>query len=474
MRFLLGKVTEIKNEKGVFVTAGREKKKKKGLVLLVLILAILVIAAVWVFPRLEKEAPTVTFEGLKTAVGDSSEFSVKVSDHKSGLKRVSVTLLADGKDHVLAEYADTGTREAAVHEKVFDIALTPKKMGVPDGKALVRVLARDYSWRHFLKGNQIYIEKEVAIDTHKPEVEVLSRQHYINQGGAGVVVYRIFEPDVTHGVMVGDDFFPGYAGQFADNNICLAFFAVAQDQPADTSLLVSVTDQAGNVTRAGFYHLIKNKSFAKDRITISDTFLNAKMPEFDVPGDVARPIDKFKIINSDMRARNNATIRSLCGQSDNRMYWQGAFLRFPNSAPRAGFADHRSYVYNGQIIGQAVHMGIDLASTANSPVPAANAGRIAFTGSIGIYGRTVIIDHGLGLFSLYSHLSHIAVSESQMVEKGEIIGRSGMTGLAGGDHLHYGMLIHDTFVNPIEWWDASWIANNVSARFEAFQQALTE
>ena len=119
-------------------------------------------------------------------------------------------------------------------------------------------------------------------------------------------------------------------------------------------------------------------------------------------------------------------------------------------------------------------MGIDLASTANSPVPAANAGRIAFTGSIGIYGRTVIIDHGLGLFSLYSHLSHIAVSESQMVEKGEIIGRSGMTGLAGGDHLHYGMLIHDTFVNPIEWWDASWIANNVSARFEAFQQALTE
>ena len=474
MMFLLGKVTKIKNVKGVFVTAGREKKKKRGWILLALILAIFVIAAAWVFPRLEKEAPAITFSGLKTALGDLSDFSVNVSDQKSGLKSVSVTLLADGQDHILAEYTDTGKRESAVHDKQFDISLAPKKLGVPDGKALIRVLARDYSWRGFFKGNRTYIEKEVTIDTQKPEVEVLSRQHYINQGGAGLVIYRIFEPGLVHGVMVGDDFFPGYAGQFADKNICLAFFAVAYDQPTDTSLLVSVTDPAGNTTRAGFYHLIRDKSFAKDKITISDNFLNAKMPEFDVPGDTGRPIDKFKIINSDMRARNNATIRSLCGQSDSKKYWQGAFLRFPNSAPRAGFADHRSYIYNGQVIGHAVHLGIDLASTANSPVPAANAGRIAFTGNIGIYGRTVIIDHGLGLFSLYSHLSHIAVTDSQMVAKGDIIGRSGMTGLAGGDHLHYGMLIHDTFVNPIEWWDASWITNNITARFDAVDQSLTE
>lgn len=474
MGVLLGKVTKIEDEKGAYVTAGREKKKRKGWVLLVLLLVIIVIAAAWIFPRLEKEPPRVTFDGLKAALGDLSEFSVSASDRKSGLKHVAVTLLADGKDHALAEYVDTGEGQTTVKTKQFDIRLEPKKMGIPDGKALVRVLARDYSWRNLLKGNRTYVEKEVIIDTQKPEVEVLSRQHYINQGGAGLVVYRVFEPGVTHGVMVDDDFFPGYAGQFADKNICLAFFAVAYDKPTDTSLLVSVTDQAGNTTRTGFYHLIKEKTFAKDQITISDNFLNAKMPEFDVPGDAARPIDKFKIINSEMRARNNETIKSQCHQSDQRQYWQGVFLRFPNSAPRAGFADHRDYVYNGQVIGHAVHLGIDLASTANSPVPAANAGRIAFTGSIGIYGRTVIIDHGLGLFSLYSHLSHIAVTESQLVEKGEIIGRSGMTGLAGGDHLHYGMLIHDTFVNPIEWWDASWIANNVTSRVDSIQQALTD
>ncbi len=455
------------------MTAGRVKKKT-GRILLILILMIVVIVAVWSFPRLEKEAPTIVFDGLTPAMGVLSEFSVRVADQKSGLKNVSVTLLADGKDHVLADFTGAGAGAQAVRSRQFDIRLEPKKMGVPDGKVLLRVLAQDYSWTGFLKGNRTYLEREVVIDTEKPEVEVLSRQHYINQGGAGLVIYRIFEPDMVHGVMVGDHFFPGYAGQFADKNICLAFFAVAYDQPADTRLLVSVTDQAGNTARAGFYYLIKAKSFAKDRITIPDSFLNAKMPEFDVSQAGAQGIDKFKMINSKMRASNNETIRSLCRRSDNRKYWQGTFMRFPNAAPRAGFADRRSYVYKGKVIDHAVHMGVDLASTANSPVPAANAGRIAFTGSIGIYGRTVIIDHGLGLFSLYSHLSHIAVTDGQVVEKGDIIGRSGMTGLAGGDHLHFGMLINETFVNPIEWWDASWINNNISARFDLIQQAMTD
>ncbi len=451
------------------------KKKKAGRFLLVLLTgAAVVLAACWFFPRLENEAPAVTITGLKPSIGAFSKFSVTVSDSRSGLKSVSVTLLADGKDHVLADYSDTGPKNQSVKSRQFDISLNPEKMGIPDGKAMIRLLARDYSWRGLLKGNQTYLEKEVIIDTKKPEVEVLSRQHYINQGGTGLVVYRIFEPETNHGVLVGEKFFPGYAGQFKDENICLAFFAVAFDQTVDTSLMVSVSDQAGNTTRAGFYHLINPRSFSDDHINISDTFLNMKMPEFEAPGAGDRPVEKFMAVNSDLRARNNETIRSICRQSDRRLHWRGAFLRFPNSATKAGFADRRTYKYKGQTIGRAVHLGIDLASTANSPVPAANAGRVAFTGSIGIYGRTVIIDHGLGLFSLYSHLSHIAVAEDQFVEKGEIIGRSGMTGLAGGDHLHYGMLVHDTFVNPIEWWDASWITNNINIRMDMIQQALTE
>ncbi len=446
-----------------------KKRRFVRFLALLLLVIVVVIAVRWVFPRMEKKPPVVTFSGLKTDLGILSEFSVTVSDQQSGLRSVSLTLLANGKDHVLAEYTDPGPPDRAARTKQFKITLAPEKMGISDGGAILRILARDYSWRDFFKGNRTYLEKTVTIDTKKPEVEVLSRQHYIYQGGAGLVVYRVFEPDTVHGVLVGDTFFPGYAGLFEDKNVCLGFYAVAYDQPADTSLMVRVSDAAGNTARAGFYHLIKEKSFNSDRIVISDGFLNAKMPEFDVPVAADRPIDKFNWINTEMRAENNKIIRSHCRHSDGRLYWQGAFVRFPNSAPRAGFADHRTYVYKGQTIGRAVHMGIDLASTANSPVPAANAGRVAFTGSIGIYGRTVIIDHGLGLFSLYSHLSHIAVTEGQIVEKGGTIARSGMTGLAGGDHLHYAMIVHDVFVNPIEWWDDSWIENNIMSKLNAFQ-----
>ena len=149
------------------------------------------------------------------------------------------------------------------------------------------------------------------------------------------------------------------------------------------------------------------------------------------------------------------------------MHWKGAFLRLPKSANRARFADHRIYRYNGREVDEQDHLGVDLASVAHSPVPAANEGKIVFAGRIGIYGNTIIIDHGFGIFSMYAHLNRMDVQTGQMVEKGTIMGRTGMSGLAGGDHLHFSMLVHHTFVNPVEWWDPMWIKNNITSKIEA-------
>jgi murein DD-endopeptidase MepM/ murein hydrolase activator NlpD len=97
---------------------------------------------------------------------------------------------------------------------------------------------------------------------------------------------------------------------------------------------------------------------------------------------------------------------------------------------------------------------------------------VVFGGNLGIYGSTVIVDHGLGLFSMYSHLSYIAVKPGDQVSKGDNIGRTGSTGLAGGDHLHFSMLVNDTFVNPVEWWDEKWIENNVMSKIEEVKTTL--
>ncbi|MCK5419040.1 MAG: M23 family metallopeptidase, partial [Desulfobacterales bacterium] len=125
----------------------------------------------------------------------------------------------------------------------------------------------------------------------------------------------------------------------------------------------------------------------------------------------------------------------------------------------------------GKIIDRQVHLGIDLASVKHAPVPAANSGVVIFSGPLGIYGKTILIDHGFGLFSMYAHLNRSDVGKGQQVSKGDTLGRTGSTGLAGGDHLHFSMLVHNTFVNPVEWWDAAWIKNNILSKIEAVPSA---
>jgi murein DD-endopeptidase MepM/ murein hydrolase activator NlpD len=128
----------------------------------------------------------------------------------------------------------------------------------------------------------------------------------------------------------------------------------------------------------------------------------------------------------------------------------------------SNFAETRTYLYRGRPVDTQVHVGFDLASTKQSPVPAANAGQVAFAGPLTIYGNTVILDHGLGLQTLYAHLSTLAIKEGDAVTKGQELGRSGTTGLAVGDHLHFEVLVSGTSVTPIEWWDGRWIRDRVN------------
>ncbi|MDX9818596.1 MAG: M23 family metallopeptidase, partial [Desulfococcus multivorans] len=232
---------------------------------------------------------------------------------------------------------------------------------------------------------------------------------------------------------------------------------------------ISAADRAGNISKAGFYHHIRSKTFKTDLIQLSDNFLAQKMPEFDdslFKTPPTSPVDKFLAINREIRSANAQEFQRLSSISDGTIRWDNAFLRLPNAARKASFADHRDYRYQGETIDRQVHLGIDLASLAHAPVPAGNTGKVVFAGPIGIYGETVVIDHGIGLFSTYSHMNSIQVQPNQMVNRGDIIGTTGTTGLAGGDHLHYGMLVGGVFVNPVEWWDPEWIRNNITLRID--------
>jgi murein DD-endopeptidase MepM/ murein hydrolase activator NlpD len=92
---------------------------------------------------------------------------------------------------------------------------------------------------------------------------------------------------------------------------------------------------------------------------------------------------------------------------------------------------------------------------------------VAFVGDLGIYGNTAIIDHGLGLFTLYSHLSSVEVKVGEPIKKSQIIAKTGETGLAAGDHLHFGVYLNGVAVLPIEWWDEKWLRDNVYPKLES-------
>ena len=363
--------------------------------LFILIIVVVLPAGVFLFQRLEGEVPSVTIVPAIVSIGKSQPVKVIFSDLKSGLRSIRIALTKDGKEKILYEkefpLSGFGLKGDADKQDV-ELIIESEKLGFSDGRAVLQISVRDHSWRNWWHGNGNDIEKPVMIDSRPPEIDVLTRMHNINQGGAGLVIYKLSETCPDTGVMVGDHFYPAHAGYFDDADIYMALFALDYQQGAGTKMFIKATDRAGNSAQTGFPHYIRKKVFRKDVLPVSDHFLDWKMPEFKVDSSGGKPLtnlEKYLYVNKELRKANYEVLAGLCKETDNTLYWQGAFLRLPNSARRAGFADYREYQYNGQKIDRQVHMGIDLASVQQADVPASNAGKVVFADSLGIYGKTV-------------------------------------------------------------------------------------
>lgn len=445
---------------------GRGKKLRYWL-FFILLLSIFVPAIGFLVPRLEGESPRIDLKLDSPYIRAKSEIPVQVADMKSGIRSFRAVLVRDGKEIVLKEANYQG--QATQHHADFTLEINAKQLELPQGKVVLRIKTADSSWRRWLHGNVSYVDKELYVDTSIPRITVLSRQHNVSRGGAGLVVYRLSEPCARQGVRAGNEFYPGHSGYFDDPSTYLAFFALRHDQGPGTDLHLEAADAAGNVSKAGFYHYIRDKQFKSDTLSISDSFLGMILPNFQLDTDVkpdATPVEQFLYINNKLRKNNDTTILSNGRHTNAKLYWEGPFLRLPNSAPRAAYADHRIYKYNNEVVDQQYHLGIDLASVQQAPIPAANNGRVAFIGQVGIYGIATVIDHGFGIFSVYGHMSRTTVNVGDMIRKGDVIGYSGSTGLAAGDHLHYSVFIDHVFVNPVEWWDSDWIKNNITMKLD--------
>jgi peptidase M23-like protein len=446
------------------------------LISFLVILALIVGAGAWFWAG-RMPGPTLDLKQPDKFVGMGTTLELRAESPDGQFSSLDVTVEQNGKRwpvYTLEQRQPAGADSA--HE-IFVMRPVGKR-AIPElqnGAARITVTASRpvvYGIRKVTSS----VTRDVQVRLDPPRVEVLSTFHYVNLGGSEFVVYRATPADVESGVRVGDVEYRGYpasgVGITADPATRVAFFGLLWNQDRNVPMTVFARDVAGNMATSPLDHMVFPKVYQKSRIEIDDKFIGRVVPAI-AAGSPNEKIDTsdllagFLQINRDLRKKNNQYLIDLSKKSTPDLQFRDEFQQLGNSQVEAKFADTRTYVYKGKEVDQQVHLGFDLAVTANVPIVASQKGIVVHASDLGIYGNCVVIDHGMGVQSLYGHLSSFAVKVGDTVQKGQVIGRSGMTGLAGGDHLHFTMLVGGQQVTPVDWWSRQWMQDRVLRKIMA-------
>jgi murein DD-endopeptidase MepM/ murein hydrolase activator NlpD len=402
----------------------------------------------------------VEFEPVPRYVGARTPITLVLRAARGGVQSVDIRLNQGGTRVNVAQQAFP-TPDA--NEQRVQLVVQGGQLGLREGAANLEVRARDGFWRPIRVDDRMIANVPVTIDFTPPTLEVLASTRYLSRGGGALVALRA-KGAARVGVNVGDLFFSGFPAGAPDTGLHAVLYALPWNLPPNSPVTATAQDEAGNAVSRALAVDIRPRRFPMDTIEVGEQFLASKMPELlpergQIPPD--QLLQAFLVVNRDKRKEGEEMKRKLAQKSKPAPLFEGAFLQPRNTKVFSNFAETRTYRYKGQDVDTQVHMGYDLASLKNSPIPAANAGVVVYAAPLNIYGNTVVVDHGWGLQTLYGHLSSIEVKEGDQVKKGQALGRSGASGLALGDHLHFEVLIHGVSVTPVEWWDGKWIRDHV-------------
>lgn len=418
------------------------------------------------------DAPELTLDVSLAAIGPSTPLKVSARAPKRGLSTLVVQVRQGEESRILYQNSYVPQPSWAFWGPKTDevsVGVTLKKTDLPamrEPMATIEVIARGAGTPLFSAPTSS-IAKTLEVRLRPPRLAVLSENVFVAQGGCEVVVYAVSDTAQRHGVSAGKYFFPGYPLGGSDGKDYFSLFAVPYDMDTASEVKLVAEDDVGNVATTPFIDRFTARPFKSDTIRVTDKFMEtvvprilAKTPELE---DRQNLVDNYVAINSELREQNAKTLVALAEKTKSAFYWKESFKQMPAKVVSA-FADRRTYTYQGKNIDQQDHLGFDLASVRKAPVPAANRGKVIFADYLGIYGNTIVIDHGYGLQSLYAHLSSIDVEVDEVVERAKTIGRTGATGLALGDHLHFTLMLQGLPVTPLEWWDEHWIHDRLALK----------
>ncbi len=406
----------------------------------------------------------ITLDPEVKIIGFSTPVHIHMENQHT-LRSIIVALEQDGKSSTLHTASEPSHyfifRNGQTHPSDLNLKLGKEKTpALHDGKARLIVTAVSNDFR----GESVTKSFDFDVMTTPPRVEADGEQHYINQGGSEMATFTPGGAFTEAGVRVGDRTFrsyplPDHPGQY------FSLFAFSWNLPVDTPVSVYASNPSGAIAKTSFWYKIFPKKFRTSTIPLESMNIERIVGQIDTQNKLqGTTVERFVKINNEMRKTNNQTLADLRLKSEPKFLWTGAFLPMVDSTVESRFADDRIYTWEGKKVDEQTHLGFDLAKLAHSPIPASNDGKVLWAEDLGIYGNCIVIDHGYGLLSVYGHLSEFLVKKGDEVKKAQVIGKTGSTGLAGGDHLHFTMMLDGVQINPVEWWDPHWVKDRILSK----------
>jgi len=451
---------------------GRQRQSSGSLWIVILIALIGAGAYIYTSASFERNAPSV--ESANSIYWNRKDpLKIKLSD-VSALKSYTVKIRDDKNEIVVANEMILET----IHEKIVEIKYPKKAVNgvLLDPRATklqITFTATDKSNWNFFQGNTVKKLINVHVDYKRPDINILSNSYSITKGGSALVVFQVKDTALkSFAVEAGGRTFKAQPYKKE------GYYATLLAWPFNTENFVAnirAEDMAGNkrITNIPLYLL--NKKYRTSWIQAKDKFIDGKIsdlidtePKYST---IDNRLEKLKTINETMRLDNEVLIHELSRKVSDEMLdsWKiKKFYPLRNGAKVASFGDERHYYYEHRDneVSQSYHVGLDMASTRMAKIISSNAGTVVYDEYNGIYGNMPMIDHGLGLYTLYGHCSNILVQKGDEIGAGFAIAQTGRSGLALGDHLHFGVLVQGVEVRPEEWMDKKWIRDKIDKVFK--------
>ena len=380
-----------------------------------------------------------------------------------------------------------GTRNIIAASGRFDMPMTkteiiipfPSQMEETEGHWKLTIIVKDKSLWNYIGENVTVKTVDVVADTKPPVVTVIAKSETMARGGSALIVFAAEDVnlDETYVLSGGIKFraIPYRKKGYFATLLAWPF------QKKRIDIFVVATDIAHNKTSKKVTFPKVRRAYKVSKIVVSDRFLDGKIVEVASQDPVASKVKgrlrRFRAVNETMRIGNEKHIHALARKLTSKEinHWKvHPFYPLKGAKLVADFGDERHYFYKdkNREISRSYHVGYDFASTRHAPIVSSNRGIVVSAFKNGIYGNMPMIDHGFGLYTLYGHCSKVLVEAGEEVEAGQVIARTGTTGLALGDHLHFGVLVQGVEVWPMDWMKGNWIKKNIDKVFKKANKAI--